>query len=180
MKSSTRSTNSCTVGHITVAPCEILLKVPSSPDLSELWKPPTSNDSVPSYVAALSDPTEHGRLVQKYLSYRSVLHDKVAQLSIVTQWGWGLVRESPTRGHEVAEVAGLARATNRPMAHPFLAPSLHFVSVSDAVFSLPPTLPRLCSGQGVPISKRDSGTEEGSRYQNQPPFLSSSWGFLPM
>lgn len=82
LQSSTRSTNSRTIGHLGMAPCEILLGVPPSPDLSELWQPSAPNDSVRSYVATLSDPTEHGRLVQQYLSYRSELHDRVAQMSI--------------------------------------------------------------------------------------------------
>ena len=82
LQTSTRSTNSRTIGHLAAAPCEILLGVPPSPDLSELWKPSAANDSVRSFVIALSNPIEHSRLVQQYISYRSELHDQVAQRSI--------------------------------------------------------------------------------------------------
>lgn len=82
LQASTRSVNSRTVGHLGAAPCEILLGVPPSPDLTELWKPSVSNDSVPALVASLSDPIDHNRLVHQYLSYRSELHDRVSQASV--------------------------------------------------------------------------------------------------
>ena len=82
LKDSTRSVNSRTIRHLSVAPCEILLGVPPSPDLSEIWKPLASSDSVIAHVDTLSDPPEHGRLVYQYLTYRAELHDQVSQASL--------------------------------------------------------------------------------------------------
>ena len=81
LRHSTRYVNSRTIEHFKVAPREILLGVPPSLDLSELWKPTTDNDSVLAHVASLSNPTEHGRLLRQYITYRAELHDEVAQAS---------------------------------------------------------------------------------------------------
>ena len=79
---STRYINSRTIEHLRLAPCEILLGVPPFPDMSELWKPMAEANSVRACVVSLSDPFEHVRLVQQYLTYRSELHDRVAQASV--------------------------------------------------------------------------------------------------
>ena len=82
LRNSTRYVNSRTIEQLKIAPCEILLGVPPSPYLSELWKPAADGNSVRTCVASLSDPNEHVRLVQQYLTYRSELHDKVSQASV--------------------------------------------------------------------------------------------------
>ena len=65
-----------------MAPCEIHMGLPPSPDLSNLPKPFTAPSVVQAHVAALIDAPEHSRLVLQYISYRSELHDRVSQLSI--------------------------------------------------------------------------------------------------
>lgn len=82
LQDTTRNVNSRIISHLTVAPCEILIGVPPSPDLSDLWKASASSSNVEAQVATLSNPTEHARLVQQYLSYRSELHDTVRRLSL--------------------------------------------------------------------------------------------------
>ena len=78
----TRSINSRVIGHLAMAPCEILMGLPLSPDLSDLPKPLATSSAVQAQVAALTNVTEHSRLVLQYISYRSELHDQVSQLSI--------------------------------------------------------------------------------------------------
>jgi hypothetical protein len=78
----TRSINSRVISHLAMAPCEILMGLPPSPDLSGLTKPFLPPSVVQAHVTALDDTAEHSRLVSKYTSYRSELHDQVSQLSI--------------------------------------------------------------------------------------------------
>ena len=82
LSASTKQVNSRTINHLKLAPCEILLGVPPTPDLSELWKPTADTNSVRACVSSLCNPSEHASLVQQYLSYRSELHDRVSQASV--------------------------------------------------------------------------------------------------
>ena len=46
LRASTKHINSRTIEHLKLAPCEILLGAPPTPDLSELWKPVADANSV--------------------------------------------------------------------------------------------------------------------------------------
>lgn len=60
---STRHTNSRIIDHLRFAPCEILIGVPPTPDVSEMWKPLADANSIQACVASLENPGEHSSLV---------------------------------------------------------------------------------------------------------------------
>ena len=63
LRDSIRYVNSRTISYLNIAPYKILLGVPPSLDLLELWKPLVDSNSVRIYIISLSNPDKYIRLV---------------------------------------------------------------------------------------------------------------------
>ena len=77
----TESKNSRVIRHLNAAPCEIFMGIPPAPDISRSFRPLMQDATIRDQVTMLVNPQTHASIVNQYITYRSQLHDRIAQLS---------------------------------------------------------------------------------------------------